>query len=221
MASRSPGSLGFPGNSSSRDAPSFDRCLLRTGTLLHSTLDSWRLGGELYSVPSKTADVAPSCSSDWGRSLFQASLPCLMSWWHTRRAPSTGDSYYTGASLQRSRPVPRSAVLDVLALTCSALDQADGVPCFLAGMYSVPFTPGYSTVPQFQAHLSGFLPWARGPRARAVGGSLHTGAIIKSLSAGGVSGSALYSSALLPTGSLPSSYRKVALRPKLRSPSHI
>ena len=76
-----------------------------------------------------------------------------------------------------------------------------------------PITPGYSTVPQFQAHFSGFLPWSRGPRARASGGSLNTGAILKALSAGGVVGSALYSSALLPTGSLPSFYCRVPLRP--------
>ena len=55
---RSPGSLGFPGNSSSRDAPSYDRCLLRTGALPCSALDRWRLGGEFYSNPSKTADVS-------------------------------------------------------------------------------------------------------------------------------------------------------------------
>ena len=60
------------------------------------------------------------------------------------------------------------------------------------------------TVPQIQAHLSGFLLWSRGPCAHAAGGSLHVGAILKALSTGGVSGS-------LPTGSLLSSYRRVTL----------
>ena len=46
-----------------------------------------------------------------------------------------------------------------------------------------------STVPQFQAHLPGFLRWSRGPRARAAGGSLHTDAILKTLSVGDVSDS--------------------------------
>ena len=40
------------------------------------------------------------------------------------------------------------------------------------------------------------LSWPRGPRARAPGGSLHTGAIFKALSAGGVCGSTLYNNAL-------------------------
>ena len=61
------------------------------------------------------------------------------------------------------------------------------------------------TVPLTQAHLPGFLRWSRGPRARAAGGSLHTGAILKTLSAGGVSGS-------LPIGGHASSYGRVALR---------
>ena len=33
------------------------------------------------------------------------------------------------------------------------------------------------------------MSWTRGPRARAAGGSLHTGVILKTLSGGGVSGS--------------------------------
>ena len=117
--SRRPGSLGFPGNSSSRDAPSSNRCLLRTGALLCSALDRWRLSGEFCRTPSKTAKVLPSCSSDWAGvvvSWFQASLPWLMFWWRNLRAPSTGASYHTGASSQRSRSVPRPVVLNVLAL---------------------------------------------------------------------------------------------------------
>ena len=43
--------------------------------------------------PSKnTAKLMPSCPSDWSRTLFQASLPWLMSWWRSRRASSTGAS---------------------------------------------------------------------------------------------------------------------------------
>ena len=54
------------------------------------------------------------------------------------------------------------------------------------------FTPGYP-----KSDLSVFFLWRRSPCARAVSGSLHTGAILTALSAGGASGS-------LPTGSLPS-----------------
>ena len=48
------------------------------------------------------------------------------------------------------------------------------------------------SVPQIQVRLR-VLSWSRGPRARAAGGSFHTGAILKALSASGFSGS-------LPTG---------------------
>ena len=72
---------------------------------------------------------------------------------------------------------------------------------FLAGGYNVSFTSGCSTVSQFQAHFSEFLPWSRGPQARAAGGSLHTGAILKALSAGGVSGSLPTSGHTQPQGS--------------------
>ena len=121
-ASRSPGSLGFPGNSGSRDAPSIG--VFSTLALSCSALDRWRLGGELYNTPSKTAKVLPSCpSSGWG---------CRL-------------EYYT--------------CLQAIALS-------------------------------------------RSPCACAPGGSLQTGAILKAPSAGGVSGSALYSSALWrPIGS--------------------
>ena len=119
-ASRSPGSLGFPSNSSSHNAPSSNRCILRTGTLLRSALDRWRLCDEFYSTPSKTAKVLPNCpSSGWVvKSLqFHSRLsPWLMLWWGIRRAPSTGGSYHTGASSQPSPPVPQPVVLDVLAL---------------------------------------------------------------------------------------------------------
>ena len=44
----------------------------------------------------------------------------------------------------------------------------------------------------FQASLPWLMSWSRGPRVRATGASLHTGAVLKALSAGGVSGSTLY-----------------------------
>ena len=118
-ASRSLVSLGFPVNSGSRDAPSI--CVFSTLALSCSALDRWRLGGELYSTPLKTAKALPSCSSSgWGcRVLYSTPgyrLPRLMLCWRTRCASSTGGSLHTGASSQRSRSVPRRVVLDVLAL---------------------------------------------------------------------------------------------------------
>ena len=96
-------------------------------------------------------------------------------------------------SSQRSRPVPRLVVLDILALLswrCRACRL-----CFLLyGRYRGALV--HSGLPQIQADLSGFFLWWRSPCARAAGGSLHTGAILTALSVGGVSGSALYSSAL-------------------------
>ena len=158
-APRSPGFLGFPAIAALATLlPSIG--VFSALVLSFSTLDRWRLGSELYGTPSKTADVSPSCCSDWGPrvSYFQSRLPWLTFSWRTCRAPSTGGSYHTAAFSQRSRPIPRPVVLDVPALPCSALNRADDVPCSLAGRYRVPFTPTYSTVPQFQAHLSGFLP---------------------------------------------------------------
>ena len=80
---------------------------------------------------------------------------------------------------------------------CSALDR------FLGRLYSMYSFSGpvilllfgrcghrqISTVTRFQAHPSGFLHWARGPRSRAAGGSFLTGAVLKARSARGVSGS--------------------------------
>ena len=60
-----------------------------------------------------------------------------MSWLRTRRAPSTGASYNTGASSQRSRPVPRPVVLDVLALLSRCCRTSRGCSCLLAGGYSI------------------------------------------------------------------------------------
>ena len=65
--------------------------------------------------------------------------------------------------------------------------------CFSGPVMFFLFSAGgcrlISTITQFQAHPSGFLHWARGPRSRAVGGSLLTGAVLKARSAGGASGS--------------------------------
>ena len=70
-----------------------------------------------------------------------------------------------------------------------------------AGVGGFSFTSGYST--PNPGSLLQVLSWSRGPRARAAGGTLHTGAILKALSAGGVSG-------FLPIGGLPSSYGRGA-----------
>ena len=65
--------------------------------------------------------------------------------------------------------------------------------CFSGPVMFFLFSAGgyrqISAVTQFQAHLSGFLHWTRGPYSRAAGGSLPTGAVLKARSAGGVSGS--------------------------------
>ena len=137
-----------------------------------------------------------------------------MLWWRTRRAPSTGDSFHTGASSQGSRPVPRPVVLDLLAPPSpGAVDRADDVSCSLAGRAERGSRSLRVTVPQIQAHLFGLLLWSRSLRARAAGGSLHTGAILTALPAGGVSGSALYSSAFCRPVAFQASYRRVAPRP--------
>ena len=62
----------------------------------------------------------------------------------------------TGASSQRSRPVPRPVVVDVLAFLSWCCRPSRGCSRFLVGGYR--FSPGCSTAPQFQVHLSGFCP---------------------------------------------------------------
>ena len=74
-----------------------------------------------------------------------------MLWWRTRRAPSAGGSFHTGASSQRSRPVPRPVVLTNQRSSLGAVDRAADIPCSLAGTMGFPFTPGYL---QIQASLS-------------------------------------------------------------------
>ena len=84
------------------------------------------IGGPPYTFKT---NKLPSCPSDWGRTLFQASLPWLMSWWRSRRASSIGAFYHTGASSQCSRPIPRPVILDVLALfSWHCLDRAGEIP---------------------------------------------------------------------------------------------
>ena len=98
-------------------------------------------------------------------------------WSRSPRAPPIGASY-TGASLRRSRSVPRPVVLDV-----QLLRSGDSFCCGRCGHRQI------STVTRFQAHPSGFLHWGRGPHSRATGGSFLTGAVLKARSARGVSGS--------------------------------
>ena len=88
-------------------------------------------------------------------------------------------------SLQRSRSVPRLVVLDgQFSHSPGAVDRAGDIPAIgRCGHRQI------STVTRFQAHPSGLLHWSRGSCSRAAGGSLLTGAILKTRSTGGVSGS--------------------------------
>ena len=92
-------------------------------------------------------------------------------WSRSPRAPPVGTSY-TGASLRRSRSVPRPCVLYV---------QLSGPIIML--LFGRRGHRQISTVTRFQAHPSGFLHWSRSPRARAAGGSFLTGAVLKARSA--------------------------------------
>ena len=79
-----------------------------------------------------------------------------MSWLRTRRDPSTGASYNTGTSSQRSRPVPWPVVLDVLALLSCCCTTEPMMFCTQQaqrGSRSLRVT-----VPQIQVDLSGFCP---------------------------------------------------------------
>ena len=107
-----------------------------------------------------------------------------------RPVPST-----LAPSLQRSRSVPRPVVLDV------QLSHSSGGVVDRAGDFPAIGRCGHrqiSTVTRFQAHPCGLLHWSRGPRSRAAGGSLLTGAILKARSADGVSGSLLGRSVVTP-----------------------
>ena len=87
-------------------------------------------------------------------------------------------------SLQRSRSVPWPVVLDVQS--CTPWCFSGPVMLLLFGRCG---HRQISTVTRFEAHRSGFLHWARGPCSRAAVGSLLTGAVLKTRSAGGVTGS--------------------------------
>ena len=106
-------------------------------------------------------------------------------WLGTRRAPSTGASYNTGALLAALSDSSSAGCTrrTVLALP-RTVDRAGDVPAFGRCGYRQ-----IRTVTRFQAHPSGLLNWSRGPCSRAAGGSLLTGAILKARSTGGVSGS--------------------------------
>ena len=78
-------------------------------------------------------------------------------WSRSPRAPPVGTSY-TGASLRRSRSVPRPCVLYV---------QLSGPIIML--LFGRRGHRQISTVTRFQAHPSGFLHWSRSPRAPPIG----------------------------------------------------
>ena len=116
-----------------------------------------------------------------------------MLWWCTRRAPSTGGSFHTGASLQRSRPVPGRWYFTYERLPPGAVDRVDDVPALWQAIFGVPV--GF--ISKFQASLSSGSFSGRAVLALVRPVVPYTLALIlTALSAGDVSGSALYSSAL-------------------------
>ena len=86
-------------------------------------------------------------------------------WSRSPRAPPVGASY-TGASLRRSRSVPRPCVLYV---------QLSGPIIML--LFGRRGHRQISTVTRFQAHPSGFLHWSRSPRAPPIG-AFYTGVLL-------------------------------------------
>ena len=160
---------------------SSDRCLLRTGALLRSALDRWRFGAGVLRCSStlrrssqlffRLGTWNPSCSTPG------LSLPRLMLWWRTRRAPPTdgphlrffaallvgssvGGISRTSAPLQALSTVPMSFSL-------SSNRQSWGTHL---GHLQIPGRPSFR-----------LLLWPRSLRACAAGGSLHTGAIRSTL----------------------------------------
>ena len=107
-----------------------------------------------------------------------------MSWLRNRRAPSTGASYNTGASLQRSRPVPRPVILDVLTLLSWCCRRSRGSSCFLAGGVQQSVHSGFQYCTSILGSPLRVFALVTRPRARAAGGFLYPGAILKALSAG-------------------------------------
>ena len=114
----------------------------------------------------------------------------LLSHWRFFAVLSASSSAGCYLTYQRSSP--------------GAVDRADDIP----SLWQVQRGSRQLrvTVPQIQAHHSVFLLLSRSLHACAAGGSLHTGATVTALSAGYISGS-------LPTGRLPSSYRRLTRRP--------
>ena len=99
-------------------------------------------------------------------------------WSRSPRAPPVGASY-TGASLRRSRSVPRPCVLYV---------QLSGSIIML--LFGRRGHRQISTVTRFQAHPSGFLHWSRSPRAPPIG-AFYTGVLLAALSIGSSAGCTL------------------------------
>ena len=98
--------------------------LLRSVSSLHwrsppvlSIVGVWAVDVALLHKPPMFCPAVLLKAGSWNCRCYTRGfrLPWLMLWWRTRRAPSTGGSYHTGASSQHSPPVPRPVVLDVLA----------------------------------------------------------------------------------------------------------
>ena len=107
----------FPGNVGARGAPP-----IVVSSTLALSFAALSIGGvwaiALDGAPSTPLMFCPAVPFQTGsRNRFcstpGSSLPWLVLWWRTCRAPSAGGSFHTGASLQRSRPVPRPVVLHV------------------------------------------------------------------------------------------------------------
>ena len=161
---------------------SSDRCLLRTGALLRSALDRWRLGdGDLRRSSTlrcppqlffRLGTWNPSCSTPG------SSLPRLMMlWWRTRRAPPTDGTHW-----------PFFATL-LVGSSAGGISRTSA-PLLALSTVPMPF-PLSSNRPSWGTRLGHlqipgrpslwllFLP--RSLRACAAGGSLHTGAIRSTL----------------------------------------
>ena len=122
------------------------------------------------------------------------SQACVYLTWSLQRSPVT--QALSGSLVAQSSRSSDRCLLHWRP-PCGALDR------FLGRLYSMYSFSGpvilllfgrcghrqISTVTRFQAHPSGFLHWARGPRSRAAGGSFLAGAALKARSARGVSGS--------------------------------
>ena len=106
--------------------------LLRTGALLRSALDRWRLGDGAQRCSFNPADVPPSCpSSGWVCGIFShyrlASRGCCSD---GALVALLRSMVHTGASSQPSRPLPRPVVLDIPALLSWCYRPVGDVPPF-------------------------------------------------------------------------------------------